>query len=231
MDLRNYPVFYTATFAAPATEFFSAVLGPVRRFEATGCTSATLSREGYGVCMSVLAETGFEAATGFGAARALVTKVTLNAFEPFFNLNFSGGSSALDGRILDLSQPAGQQVTGASIQYASGRSAYDVAPPVRRSTSLTTGLQWQTWDPTNGAQAGFAAGAAQVLFPTARNTPSLNCLPQLNGFCYQEGSIPFRFTELTAASTVPEPSTWALLGTGLLTLGAIAARRRERADG
>jgi hypothetical protein len=33
---------------------------------------------------------------------------------------------------------------------------------------------------------------------------------------------------VTAVSTVPEPSTYALLGTGLLTLGGIVARRRRR---
>jgi hypothetical protein len=41
------------------------------------------------------------------------------------------------------------------------------------------------------------------------------------------GSVTFA---VMTASTVPEPSTWALLGTGLLTLGGITARRRKRAD-
>lgn len=32
---------------------------------------------------------------------------------------------------------------------------------------------------------------------------------------------------VTAASTVPEPSTWALMGTGLVSLAGVAARRRR----
>jgi hypothetical protein len=37
--------------------------------------------------------------------------------------------------------------------------------------------------------------------------------------------------EMRFMVTAPEPSTWALFGTGLLTLGGIAARRRKRAQG
>jgi hypothetical protein len=36
-----------------------------------------------------------------------------------------------------------------------------------------------------------------------------------------------RLTVNSTASTVPEPSTWALMATGLLTLGGVAARKRR----
>jgi hypothetical protein len=34
---------------------------------------------------------------------------------------------------------------------------------------------------------------------------------------------------IAAVSTVPEPGTWALLGTGLLAVGGVAARRKRTA--
>ena len=43
-----------------------------------------------------------------------------------------------------------------------------------------------------------------------------------------DGLIVREQIELGAIAVVPEPSTWALLGTGLVTLGGIAARRRQR---
>ena len=42
------------------------------------------------------------------------------------------------------------------------------------------------------------------------------------------GTATFAVTEVTVT---PEPSTYALLGTGLLSLGIMAARRRRRAEG
>ena len=47
----------------------------------------------------------------------------------------------------------------------------------------------------------------------------------------QGGLDTFQITRLNSAITppavVPEPSTWALLGTGLLSIGGMAARRRR----
>jgi hypothetical protein len=50
--------------------------------------------------------------------------------------------------------------------------------------------------------------------------------------CAQTPCTRYFTTAITATgpvSSVPEPSTWALLGTGLLTLGGIARRRRDAA--
>jgi len=48
----------------------------------------------------------------------------------------------------------------------------------------------------------------------------------------QGGLDSFYLTRLnTPTSTVPEPSTWALFGTGLLTLGGMAVRRRRGTEG
>ncbi len=47
---------------------------------------------------------------------------------------------------------------------------------------------------------------------------------------FRGNQVPNDFVRGSSVAVVPEPSTWALLGTGLLTLGGIAARRRMRAE-
>jgi hypothetical protein len=47
---------------------------------------------------------------------------------------------------------------------------------------------------------------------------------------FRGNQVPNDFVRGSSVAVVPEPSTWSLLGTGLLTLGGIAARRRQRAE-
>ena len=64
-----------------------------------------------------------------------------------------------------------------------------------------------------GASSVFALGISRLAPPA--------------GVVYQQGSVRFDQVSVTPVSTVPEPSTYALLGTGLCALGGIAARRRR----
>ena len=80
------------------------------------------------------------------------------------------------------------------------------------SGGLTTSVFIGMLEPGSTIQLAFAGGWDASL---ARPNPN---------WVLAEAS----FTGLRTAQVVPEPSTWALLGTGLLTIGGVAARRRTR---
>ena len=63
------------------------------------------------------------------------------------------------------------------------------------------------------AVSGLAAGSNTLVFNTTGNGTT--------------DGLAVRIVSVTPSSTVPEPGTWALLGTGLLALGGVTARRRR----
>jgi hypothetical protein len=82
----------------------------------------------------------------------------------------------------------------------------------------------------NGMVTGGAFGSAQTAFNGVFTTQFVNVKPNdLFNRINQGGTENASFSATLAVAAVPEPSTYALLATGIAGLGAVARRRRQSA--
>ena len=198
-----YPTLFARPFSVATEDFFT---GTVNRVTFWGC-------QGYGystgdrtdLCVTSVFESGIERATGQGAARGRVTEVSGYARQFAFGY---GGASL--GRVL----------VGSTWEVGSvGIFPLSLGEGIRRA-GPGDATRWETYVPDVQDPFGLELWYIEADPMTCGSIP--------NG-CHSSWSL---FPTRVAAETVtlaPEPSTWTLLGTGLLTLGGIAARRRKRA--
>jgi hypothetical protein len=219
-DANAYPVLRLAAFSQPTEQFFT---GTVTRATYFGCTSFSLA-----ACVTSVFEIGIERATGRGAARSLVTRLEGFVGPAQFSGSSPGrleyrvggpyeGGGLVAGAVELLGPPPGiPYVVGADFRLISSNGIDFVG-----RSQVGTGIQWETFALTPSTEMYDL-----YMYGTAVRAEPLNVC----GRPYCDYLDVVRSRQIAFATVVlPEPSTYALLGTGLLTLGGIAVRRRRSA--
>ncbi len=202
----NAPIASQSGFGTAWDSFFD-TSREVGLFSLYGCTSSIL----YGSypartadCIGVRAERGYELATGLGAVRILVAERQVAA-------GVDGGPS--DGAFTPTLNPIGAtgapagwlwfSVTGETVVRTSPFLGSDGLATLASFSGGTVGHYNRYVDPSIGGGVWLSQGIYRLQLTESVIMPA------------------------AVASTVPEPGTWALLGTGLLAVAGIAARRRR----
>jgi hypothetical protein len=192
-------------FSVSSDAFFS-LAHPMTRMNFAGCGMVFAPTTSNPACLTVAIETGIETATGRGALRALLTSLTTTG-----SLSVGGTTPhSINGWADGLSSPA---------SFSFGVSSDLSGSIVRRNGDLHWGgiVAWETWRFLDGNVGLWVTGPGiGVCMPTA--------------ICSTEDHASLNLTSTTtrAAVVTPEPSTWALLATGLVLVG-VGARRRLNA--
>lgn len=166
--------------------------------------------------------------TSLNGNNAIIWCVDFNHFTPPVNAPDSYVASRLFGPGVDLSQTRyGNAALGGYRAVAWLIEQYNPALPMS-STGFTAGnIQGTIWDPMGGSSPGASMSDAY-------NTNLASLIPASFTLQYEwyvvsdVGNGDSNQEFLTArVSTVPEPSTYALMSAGLVVMG-LAARRRRR---
>lgn len=158
----------------------------------------------------------------------------------------TAGTQVATGNNWQVTYPFAQAVTpGQSYWLHIAATDVGVVPGFIGSFSLSgTGYEF-----SNGGQTlhtnttdwlvsmtGFGLGTAAPTSPGTNGTTPWGPRPGIDASAQWIWSADncinctrYFSTAITAQSTVPEPGTWALMGSGLLALGGISLRRKHRA--